>query len=305
MITPIDHHGWQAVSLATAKLELVAPLDIGPRIVSLRRPGGRNLLFEIKEQNGGRNETEFCFRGGHRLWHTPEHPVRTYQSDNAPVQFQEQPKGGGFELTQRVETATGLQKAVRVELVSANTVRVTHTLTNRGLWPIETAAWALTMLRVGGMSVIPLPPKGEHPRDLLPEFSIVPWSYTDLSLPAWKFFPSFLRVETRKVKTAQKLGLTAYPGWSAYWIDGDFFVKAAPVKRGASYPDRGCAFETYADPKLTELETLSPAGPLAPGKRITHVETWGLLSDVPKPVDEAVYRAQILPVVNRWLKTIG
>lgn len=305
MITRIDHHGWQAITLGTPKLELIAPLEIGPRIVSLRRPGGRNLLFEIEEQLGGRNESQFRFRGGHRLWHSPEHPVRTYQTDNAPVGFEELLKGKGFELTQMVETATGLQKVIRVELISPNSVRLTHTLINQGLWPVETSAWTLTMLRVGGLSVVPLPPKGQHPRDLLPEFSLVPWNYTDLSLPAWKIFPSFIRVDTRKVTTPQKIGLTDYPGWSAYWIDGDFFVKTSPVKRGANYPDRGCAFETYADPKLTELETLSPLVALAPGRRITHVETWGLLSGVPKPASEDVYRGDILPAVNRWLKSLA
>jgi hypothetical protein len=306
MLSKIDYHGWPSVQLGSSKLELIAPLAVGPRIISLRRPeGGKNLLFEFKGQIGGSGEAEFCLRGGHRLWHAPEHAVRTYQPDNVAPAFAELPKGRGFSLVAPVEAKTGIEKAVRVELVADDTVKLTHTLTNRGLWPVETAAWALTMLRRGGMSVIPLLPKGEHPRDLLPTYSMVPWSYTDLGLPAWKFFPGFIRVETTKVPAAQKLGLTAYPGWSAYWIDGDLFVKSAEVKRGASYPDFGCPFETYADTSLTELETLSPLEVLAPGRKIVHTETWGLLSGVPKPASEAVYRAEILPAVHRWLESAG
>jgi hypothetical protein len=304
MLTKIDHHGWPSVRLATAKLELVAPLAIGPRIVSLRRPdGGKNLFAEFAEQRGGSGEAAFCARGGHRLWHAPEHPVRTYQPDNVAPEFTELAKGRGFEMTQAVERATGMQKSIRVDIVNPTTARLTHTLTNRGLWPTETAAWSLTMLRVGGFSIIPLPPKGSHPKNLLPEFSMVPWAYTDFSLPAWKFFPGFIRIETRKVPAPQKLGLTDYPGWSAYWIEGDLFVKRADVKRGATYPDRGCPFETYADPTLTELETLSPLQTLEPGKKIVHVETWGLLANVPKPSSEEIYRAEILPAISRWLKT--
>lgn len=306
MLTKIDHHGWPSIRLATEKLELIAPLVIGPRIVSLRRPdGGKNVLVELPGHAGGSGETKWMARGGHRLWHAPEHAVRTYQPDNTAPTLTELAKGRGFEQTQDVEPATGMQKSIRVEIVSANTVRVTHTLANRGLWPVETAAWALTMLRIGGMSVIPLPAKGSHATDLLPAFSMVPWTYTDFSLPAWKFFPSFLRVETKKVPCPQKLGLTNYPGWSAYWIDGDFFVKTAEVKSGATYPDRGCPFETFANPDLTELETLSPLQTLSPGKKIVHVETWGLLSGVPKPTSEAVYRTQILPAVSRWLASAG
>lgn len=306
MFTRCQHHGWNSLRLATPQLELIAPLDIGPRIVSLCAPGGRNLFLEIKEQQGGRGEAMFCVRGGHRLWHAPEDLVRTYQTDNTAVDLTEHVNGRGRSctLTQPVETATGLQKAMRIELVAPNTVRVTHTLANRGLWPVETAAWALTMLRAGGMSVVPLPPKGEHARDKLPEFSLVPWNYTDLSHSAWRIFPSFLRIDTRKVETPQKLGLTSYPGWSGYWRDGDFFVKTAKVEHGAAYPDRGCVFETYADPAVTELETLSPLRSIAPGKRIVHVETWGLLAGVPKPTSEAVYRAEILPAVNRWIESI-
>jgi hypothetical protein len=304
MLSRIDYHGWNAVRLASPKLELIAPLDIGPRIISLRVPGSRNLFAETKDQLGGRDEKEYRIRGGHRLWHAPEDIVRTYQLDNSAVALAELPKGRGFELTQPVETGTGIEKAIRVELVAPHTVRLTHTITNRGTWPVETAVWCLSVLRAGGFSVIPLPPKGQHPRDLLPEFSLVPWTYTDLSLPAWRFFPSFIRVETRKVPAPQKLGITNYPGWAGYWMNGDFFVKHAAVRAGATYPDRGCPFETYADPNVTELETLSPFGPLLPGRKITHVETWALLSGVPKPASEAIYRAEILPAVQRWLSSL-
>jgi hypothetical protein len=305
MLSRIDYHGWNAVRLATAKLELVAPLDVGPRLISLRRPGGPNLFAEFKAELGGRGEPESRLRGGHRLWHAPEDVARTYQPDNDPPAFKELASRTGFELTQGVEAATRMQKTVRVESLAPQTLRITHTLANRGLWPVETAAWALTMLRVGGFSIVPLPPKGTHAENLLPGFSMVHWAYTDFSAPAWRFFPSFCSIDTRKVTAPQKLGLTTYPGWSAYWIAGDLFVKTVKVVAGAKYPDNGCAFETFANPTFTELETLSPLQVLAPGRRIVHVETWGLLADVPKPANEQVYRAEILPAVQRWLKSVG
>ncbi len=305
MLSRLDYHGWSAVQLATPRFELIAPLDVGPRIVALRRAGGgRNLFAELSDQHGGRGESDLQLRGGHRLWHAPEHVVRTYQPDNAPPAFKELPKGRGFELAQETEPATGMQKTLRLEVIGKETVRVTHTLTNRGLWPVETAAWALTMMRGGGYSILPLPPKGTHAENLLPRFSMVQWAYTDFSLPAWRFFPGFISVDTRHVPAPQKLGLTDYPGWAAYWIAGDLFVKAARVIPGATYPDGGCPFETFANPELTELETLSPLHRLAPGKRIIHVETWGLFAGVPKPATEAVYREEILPLVGRWLKRV-
>jgi hypothetical protein len=306
MFSRIDYHGWKSVRLATPALELIAPLDVGPRIVSLRRAdGGRNVMAELPDQRGGRGEPDLRLRGGHRLWHAPEDVKRTYQPDNSAVELRELPGGRGFELAQPVETATGMEKMLRVELLGPRTLRLTHTLTNRNLWPIETAAWALTMLRAGGLSIVPLPPKGAHAENLLPRYSFVQWAYTDFSQPAWRFFPSFVSVDTRRVAGPQKLGLTHYPGWSAYWIAGDLFVKAAAVVAGARYPDGGCPFETFANPALTELETLSPLQVLAPGERIVHVETWGLLAGVPRPSSEAVYAADILPAVQRWLHGAG
>lgn len=305
MLSRIDHHGWNALRLSTPHLELIAPLDIGPRIVSLRRPdGGRNLFAEITSERGGRGEPHMCLRGGHRLWHAPEDEQRTYQPDNAPPACTELPKGRGFELAQDVEAATGMQKTMRVELAGTRSVRVTHTLTNRGLWPVETAAWALSVMRGGGFSILPLPPKGTHAENLLPRFNMVQWAYTDFSLPAWRFFPGFISVDTRKVPAPQKLGLTDYPGWSAYWINGVTFVKHAEVIAGATYPDGGCPFETFANAEITELETLSPLQTLAPGAHITHVETWGLLAGLPKPSGEAIYRSEILPAINRWLRSV-
>ena len=48
-----------------------------------------------------------------------------------------------------------------------------------------------------------------------------------------------------KAKAPQKLGITNYPGWSAYWLEGVTFVKFAAVIPGATYSDLGCAFETF------------------------------------------------------------
>jgi hypothetical protein len=124
-------------------------------------------------------------------------------------------------------------------------------------------------------------------------------------MPAWKFFPSFLRIDIKKVTAAQKLGITRYDGWSAYWYKGDLFVKYAAVKKGATYPDRGCPFETFAAPKVTELETLGPLQNLASGRRITHIEKWGLLSGLPAPSSEKVYQDAILPAVQKWLGDVA
>jgi len=79
------------------------------------------------------------------------------------------------------------------------------------------------MLRGGGYGVLPLPPKGSHAAgDLLPNYALVPWTYTDLALPVWQPHRDFLGIDTRRAKTAQKTRhheLSRLVGLLARWRD--------------------------------------------------------------------------------------
>ena len=294
-----EYRGGEAIQLATRAIELVLPTAVGPRVASLRSRTGRagNLLLEFPADESRYHG--YYLRGGHRLWHSPEDIVRTYQPDDEPLAVKLLPRG--VALTQPTESRTGLQKGIRVELLGERTVKLTHTLTNRGLWPVECAAWALTMLRPGGYGVLPLPPKGDHARgDLLPTYALVPWTFTDLSLPVWQARRDFIGIDVARAPSAQKLGLTHYPGWSAYWRAGTTFVKYAAPIAGARYPDLGCCFEVFTNGAVIELETLGPLAPLAPGQTSRHVEYWGVLDGLPKPDTDARFAQSLAPAVRAW-----
>ncbi len=294
-----EYRGGDAIKLSTRAIELVLPTAVGPRVSSLRSLTGRagNLFLEFPADE--QRYHGFYLRGGHRLWHAPEDIVRTYQPDDEPLEVKRLPNG--VALRQPVERLTGLQKGIRVEVLGERTVKVTHTLTNRGLWPVECAAWALTMLRPGGYGVLPLLPKGDHARgDLLPTYALVPWTFTDLSLPVWQLRRDFIGIEVARAKHAQKLGITNYPGWSAYWVKGTTLVKFSPVMAGASYPDLGSCFEVFTNGAMIELETLGPLVKLAPGRTSTHVEFWGVLDGLPKPDTDAAFAKSLAPAVKAW-----
>lgn len=297
-LSKIEYHGGDALLLATRALELVATTSVGPRVVSLRSLGGRkrNLFIELPEAprlNG------YALRGGHRLWHSPEHAVRTYQPDDSPLDLTTLPKGVAF--TQPVEAKTGIVKGMKIELLGERTVKVTHTLTNHGCWAIECAPWALTMLRPGGYGVLPLLPKGSHADgDLLPNATLIPWTYTDLSQPVWELHRDFVGINVAKATEPQKLGISNYPGWSGYWNEGTTFVKYAPVQAGATYPDFGSAFETFTNGEMIEFETLGAYGKLAPGSTATHVEHWTVLDGLARPNTDAAF-AKLATAVTRWI----
>jgi hypothetical protein len=294
--------GGAAITLSTRALALTVTTDCGPRVTALSSSVGRagNLFLEFPA-NAPR-DNGINLRGGHRLWHSPEDIVRTYQSDDAPLEVKE--LSNGVALTQLTEEKTGLQKGLRLEVLGERTIKATHTIANRGLWAVECAPWALTMLRGGGYGVLPLPPKGNHAAgDLLPTYAIVPWSYTDLSLPVWAQHRAFVGIDVAKGKTAQKLGITNYPGWSAYWLEGTTFVKYAAVFPGVKYPDFGCCFETFTNGKMIEFETLGALTALAPRKTATHVEYWTVLDGLKKPSTDETF-AVLSSAVNRWLNKL-
>ncbi|MGC3989346.1 MAG: hypothetical protein QM796_06640 [Chthoniobacteraceae bacterium] len=89
------HAGWQNnLQLINDKVELIISLDVGPRIISYKTPGGSNVLKNYPEQLGCSGESEWKIRGGHRLWIAPEHEVLSYLPDNNPVTHELLSPGG-------------------------------------------------------------------------------------------------------------------------------------------------------------------------------------------------------------------
>jgi len=97
-------------------LNLLVSQSVGPRILSLSHAGGDNLLAELPDavlECPGSGKLHLY--GGHRLWHAPEEPSRTYLPDHFPVEVTA--VEDGCRLTQDVESRTGLQKSMEIHLV--------------------------------------------------------------------------------------------------------------------------------------------------------------------------------------------
>lgn len=304
MISEIDYQGWQALQLKTGKAELVVPTGVGPRVLRLGFSGQDNLFHNVAGTLGQTGGDKWNLYGGHRLWHAPEHPQRTYVPDNKAVQVQKDGEKT-IVLTGQPEAPTGMTKTVQIEALTDTTFRVHHTLKYEGLWPVETACWCLSVMEYGGYGVIPLVPKGEHPKNLLPGYSLITWPYTDYSHPVWDFHSGFIGVDSPKATVPQKLGISNYPGWSAYWQPGGTFVKAAVLDPELAYPDDGSAFELFSCDFMTELETLSPLSLLEPGDELHHTEYWALFEGFNRPDTDEVYAKELKPAVESWLKDLA
>ena len=221
--------GAHAVRLANDDVEIIASTDYGPRIVSYKLRDGENV-FGFVDPAVQAKSTPFGepwhIYGGHRVWHAPEDPVRTYVPDNSQVRASFD--GKTLTLTGSREKATSLVKELRITLANEGSrVVVEHRIVNHADRDVELAVWGLSLMRQGGRALVPSPPFAPHPEALLPSRRIVAWPYTRLDDPRFRFGARLVSIaQDPLASTPQKLGFwDAHCGWAAYACGDDLFVK--------------------------------------------------------------------------------
>ena len=275
----VNFLGLECYPLENESLKLLVTRSVGPRILSFGFKDGENLFAELPETvidvPGGE---AFRFYGGHRLWHAPEEPARTYLSDDAPVDIA--PLENGLTVTQKTEPQTGLQKTIEIRFPgNSPQVVITHHLTNHGLWPVTCALWALTQMKTGGTAVLP---QARQDTGVLPNRSLALWPYTDMLNPNVRWGSNFVLLDA-ELDSPFKIGFPNPRGWLAYWWNGMLFVKRSAYDAQAEYFDYGSSSECYCDHRFIELETVAPIRTIAPGETASHIETWELYRDVDRP----------------------
>src|SRR6516164_11764967 len=89
-VEKVEYKGWKNnLRVSNGDAELIVTLDVGPRVISYRLAGGKNVLKQYAEQLGKSGEKDWQIRGGHRLWVGPEDLTRTYAPDNGPVKYKQ------------------------------------------------------------------------------------------------------------------------------------------------------------------------------------------------------------------------
>ncbi len=304
----IEYRGWKNnLRISNGDAELVVTLDVGPRVIAYRRPGGFNVLKNYDSMMGGTGEAEWQIRGGHRFWLAPEDLTRTYFADNRPVKWEEiGPHAARF--TPPPETEYGVQKVMELRLAASGTrVEVTLRVTNIGKAATDLAPWGPTVMAPGGVEIIPLPPKKGHPlhpknakspADFAPNQELILWPYFDFADTRWTFGAkyAFLRQDVNKGPT--KIGLAHRAGWVGYLNSGVLFVKRFDYREGAVYPDRGTRYQTFSNEDMLEMETVGELVTLAPGASAELTESWELHTGVPPVRTEADADRVILPLVG-------
>ena len=305
----IEYKGWKHnLRIANGDAELIVTLDVGPRIISYRLADGKNVFKEYDDQLGKAGEDEWQIRGGHRLWTAPEDLTRTYAPDNTPGSA-ETLDNGAVLVKGAPDSQHGIQKAIEVRLgPTGSRVKLTHRITNIGRQAADLAPWALSVMRPGGLEIIPMPPRKPHPgspknakspADFAADRLFVLWPYTDFTDERWRFGSRYVTLRQDARKGPTKIGTNNREGWVGYLNEGTLFVKRFGFRDDVTYPDGGCNYETFTNEDMLELETLGPLVRLTPGASVEHLEEWELIGGLGSIQDENDIATTIAPRV-RW-----
>lgn len=250
--------------------DLSVATGFGPRLTLLRHADGPNVFVRLGPEvtlEAGQLGV-FRFRGGHRLWASPEVPEVTYAPDDheCAVSYQE----GVLRAEGAVDTA-GFRKRLEV-WADGDQLVVDHRLTWVGDSPIMAAAWAISQVPTGGTALLPLG-RSEGGSVRQADRSLVLWPYTDPTDPR-VYLQAGLAVVEALPGPALKLGAGPAPRRLGYLRDGWLFTKTVPAATANRYPDRGAVGQVYTNGRFCELESVGPLVSLAPGSSVDHQERW-------------------------------
>jgi hypothetical protein len=263
-------------SIGNEHLRLDYLATAGPRLVGLYLAGSNdNLMAEVADLRIPTSLGDFSLYGGHRLWHSPEASPRSYIPDDEGVEATATETE--LKLSGLVERGAGIRKHMQVALADDRpALTVHHRLENQGMWPVELAPWALSMMRLGGVAILPQTNHKLDEAGLLPNRNLVLWPYTRLSDPRLHLDDDLVLIKADPRVPPCKVGYMNRHGWMGYLVGGTLFVKRFQPQPERIHVDYGCNSEVYCSDRFIEVESLGPLDRLEPGQSVVHVEHWEL-----------------------------
>ncbi len=292
-----EYKGWKnCIEISNGIVDLIATTDVGPRIIRFGFVDGPNEFLEVKDQLGTTGGEEWKMYGGHRLWLSPESIQRTYEPDNSRIAWRK--KKNGVTLVAPVSPWLQIKKEVEI-IMSPDEAKVTvlHRLTNKSPWPVELAAWPITVMAAEGREIVP---QTTTSTGLLPNRMLALWPYTKMNDKRVYWGEKYITLKQDPESDCRfKIGLPNTEGWAAYANNGHLFVKQFLHFNGELYPDYSASsYETYTSYAILEMETLSPLVLLETEDSIEHTENWALYDNVKEPEDEKEIERIILPLIK-------
>lgn len=283
-IKGISFKGMHALQIKKGGIEITVLTEMGPRIVELRRPGGKNLLFWDSE--GKHYRGKWYLRGGHRVWITRPGAGETeesYAADNDECKITEESPKKATIMGQK-DLNFGIRRGITIEENKhPNSLDIVNILVNESdmLW--SGGLWSLTCTDPDGKTyAIPLGSGGQD--DTWDGFLIYTpkrWAgHTSMvNDPQLVMTEDLLIINPRG--TESKREVQAFQGWIGCHApdEGCLFFKMMKYDqvRAAHYPDM-CNTAYYIGPEnfMVEMELMGPQQTVKPYQRICMRERWVL-----------------------------
>lgn len=255
------------VSYQLGPYEVTVATGFGPRVVGLERDDSPELFVTLDPavSTAHPSGAKYRFRGGHRLWVSPEDSASTYAPDDheCTVTF----GTDSITVTAPADLA-GFEKSIHLSW-SDSGLSVDHHLRWLGEEPVEASPWAITQVVLGGVAILPVMGEGSGPGA---NRSVVVWPYTRLNDERISWAEDAALIHATPGEPI-KLGSGPDPRCAGYLKDDHLFIKRFSAPPG-DYPDRGAIAQVYSNELFCELESIGPLVRLEPGATATHTETW-------------------------------
>ncbi|HEU4894847.1 MAG TPA: hypothetical protein VFT85_03325 [Acidimicrobiia bacterium] len=241
--------------------------EFGPRITSLRFDDGPEMFAELGSDAVITHDTgTYHFRGGHRLWVSPEVPEVTYADDDHVCTVEE--VDGVITVTGPPDGA-GLVKEISVSS-DGDGLAVDHRITRTEGHSPPMAAWAITQVPLGGTAILPV-----SGADTTPSANryLVLWPYTSLEDSRVSLGDEALELRAAGGPPI-KFGAGPDPGRLGYFRDSFVFLKEIASATDRRVPDFGAVGQVYLGQGFCELESVGALTDLTSGVAAELHERW-------------------------------
>lgn len=273
----------ECVRIANGVAELLVTLEYGPRIIHYALAGEPNVFFVNRDPEYRKRGADFDgafypgafwdIRGGNRLWVAPHSYPGAFYPDNGLVDWEPIDGGARFMPAPRVESGLRLSTEVRL-LEASSRATISHRVVNENREPRKMAAWSITSLAPGGLELAPQP---RRQSGVLPNRRLSFWPYTDVRDPRLTIGNRYVALKhDPEAASSIKIGMGNEDGLACYLNAGFLFVLGYEHEMDAEYADFGASYETFADGRMVEMESMSPLETVQPGGSVQHEERWSL-----------------------------
>jgi len=276
------YQGWTEtlrVDAARPGMSLIVVPDLGGRIVRYGL-GGENLIFENPDYAGKtlENSPAGALDQGYTGYNVDLGPELRGIPKHLPLwvgKHRVLEAGPSIALRSEIDPATRMEITKRIDADPLDgSLRVLQILTNRGDKDAAYCLWDRTLCAGGGFALIPLNASSKLPSGWC-QLQNGRYKTDAPSHPGVKILDGVLVAKAEG--PSSKIGADSDGGWIAYTRGKQMLVKYYPYFAEGKYTDGGNSVELYFDPKVCELEPLSPEVTMTPSRAYEFMERWLLI----------------------------